>query len=90
VAVEGNDVREVVVRGAGAVGERPSGVDQRRVDLERAEQQVDRLSAAGLERPRIGIVGRPGISLAVTARRVSSSCAPEKAPGFGRGGSFRY
>src|SRR5207249_12295520 len=42
-AVERDEVREVVVGRPGAVRERATGVDQRRVERECAEEQVDRL-----------------------------------------------
>jgi hypothetical protein len=40
--IEWNEVRKVVALGSVPVRERTAGVDQRWVDLERAEQQVDR------------------------------------------------
>ena len=58
MAVERDEVREVVVLRAGAVRERAAGVDQRRVHGERPQQEVDRLGAARLQGARVRVLRR--------------------------------
>ena len=58
VAVQGQELAEVVVLRAAAVGEGAAGVDPRRGDGERAEQRVDRDVAAGRHRSGHRVLGR--------------------------------
>ena len=60
LAIERDEVREVVPRRAGPIRERAAGDDQRWVDVERSEQQVDRLRNARLDGARGRVLGRPG------------------------------
>ena len=81
LAVERVEVGEVVVPGAGAIRERAARVDQRRIDLEGAEEEVDRLGGARLERARRR--GRPAGRAAAGRRPRAAPRAPRR-PGSAR------
>src|SRR5438477_3894667 len=59
LVVQYGEVGEVVDRGAGAVGERAPGDDQRGVEAERGQEGVDGLGATGLSGAGIGLTLLP-------------------------------